>query len=150
MVSEGPSDEVHDESKPSEPEPLSYEAQIDQQFAELGNRFDQTQDSFGNVSSEHVYENPDEQYSGTNYTYGSSKPNYYDDYNSTYDSLPRQSMQAGRSGRGPGVLQKNNRKFADAYEYERDLSHHSGSSGAARKVMDFFRRRAKSRAGEGQ
>ncbi|KAJ5553737.1 hypothetical protein N7494_003115 [Penicillium frequentans] len=150
MVSEGPSDEVHDESKSSEPEPLSYEAQIDQQFAELGNRFDQTQDSFGNVSSEHVYENPDEQYSGTNYTYGSSKPNYYDDYNSTYDSLPRQSMQAGRSGRGPGVLQKNNRKFADAYEYERDLSHHSGSSGAARKVMDFFRRRAKSRAGEGQ
>ncbi|KAJ5664566.1 hypothetical protein N7507_005297, partial [Penicillium longicatenatum] len=150
MVSEGPSDEVHDESKPSESEPLSYEAQIDQQFAELGNRFDQTQDSFGNVSSEHVYENPDDQYSGTNYTYGSSKPNYYDDYNSTYDSLPRQSMQAGRSGRGPGVLQKNNRKFADAYEYERDLSHHSGSSGAARKVMDFFRRRAKSRAGEGQ
>ncbi|KAJ5627630.1 hypothetical protein N7490_009858 [Penicillium lividum] len=150
MVSEGPSDEIHDDSKLGEPEPLSYEAQIDQQFAELGNRFDQTQDSFGNVSSEHVYENPDDQHSGTNYTYGSSKPNYYDDYNSTgtYDSLPRQSMQAGRSGRGPGVLQKNNRKFADAYEYERDLSHHSGSSGAARKVMDFFRRRAKSRAGE--
>jgi protein-serine/threonine kinase len=56
-------------------------------------------------------------------------------------------MQAGRLGRGPNVLQKNNRKFADAYEYERDSSHHSGSSGAARKVMDFFRRRAKSRAG---
>ncbi|KAJ5936320.1 hypothetical protein N7454_005618 [Penicillium verhagenii] len=154
MVSEGPSDEVHNESKPNESDPLSYEAQIDQQFAELGNRFDQTQDSFGNVSSEHVYENSDEHYSGNNYTYGSSKPNYYDEYNNntnnTYDSLPRQSMQVGRSARGPGVLQKNNRKFADAYEYERDLSHHSGSSGAARKVMDFFRRRAKSRAGEGQ
>ncbi|KAJ5096665.1 hypothetical protein N7456_007386 [Penicillium angulare] len=150
MVNEGPSDEVHESSKPTDPEQLSYEAQIDQQFAELGSRFDQTQDSFANFSSEHVYQQqPDDQYSGNNYTYG-SKPNYYDDYNSTYDSLPRQSMQAGRPGRGPSVLQKNNRKFADAYEYERDLSHHSGSSGAARKVMDFFRRRAKSRAGDGQ
>ncbi|KAJ5089325.1 hypothetical protein N7532_008009 [Penicillium argentinense] len=146
MVSEGPSDEVHEEQKDSE-QPLSYEAQIDQQFAELGSRFDQTQDSFGAISSEQVYQNDDPHYDGRHYTY-SSKPNYYDDYNGNYDSLPRQSMQAGRSGRGPNVLQKNNRKFADAYEYERDLSHHSGSSGAARKVMDFFRRRAKSRAGD--
>lgn len=143
MVSEGPSDEVHETHQ--ENDHLNYEAQIDQQFAELGSRFDQTQDSFGAISSEQVYQN-DDQYAGNNYTY-SSKPNYYDDYNGTYDSFPRSSMQAGRSGRGPNVLQKNNRKFADAYEYERDLSHHSGSSGAARKVMDFFRRRAKSRAG---
>ncbi|KAJ5738644.1 hypothetical protein N7493_001799 [Penicillium malachiteum] len=155
MVNEGPSDEVHDDSKLSiEPEPLaeplSYEAQIDQQFAELGSRFDQTHDSFANFSSEHVYQNTDDQYSGGNYTYG-SKPNYYDDYNSSaYDSLPRESMQVSRPARGANVLQKNNRKFADAYEYERDSSHHSGSSGAARKVMDFFRRRAKSRAGDGQ
>lgn len=143
MVTEGPSDEVHED--PKEDERLSYEAQIDQQFAELGSRFDQTQDSFGAISSEQVHQN-DDHYSGNHYTY-SSKPNYYDDYNGNYDSLPRSSMQVGRSGRGPNVLQKNNRKFADAYEYERDLSHHSGSSGAARKVMDFFRRRAKSRAG---
>lgn len=146
VVNEGPSDEVHEQpQQPQENEHLSYEAQIDQQFAELGSRFDQTQDSFGAISSEQVYQN-DDQYAGNHYTY-SSKPNYYDDYNGTYDSFPRASMQAGRSGRGPNVLQKNNRKFADAYEYERDLSHHSGSSGAARKVMDFFRRRAKSRAG---
>lgn len=139
MVSEGPADEVHHDQKESEP--FSYEAQIDQQFAELGSRFDQTQDSFGVISPEQVY-HPDDQYSGPHYTY-SSKPNYYDDYNGTYHSGPRQSMQAGR--RGPNILQKNNRKFADAYENE---SHHSGSSGAARKVMDFFRRRAKSRAGD--
>ncbi|KAJ5682722.1 hypothetical protein N7462_005887 [Penicillium macrosclerotiorum] len=145
MVNEGPADEVHAEQKDSEP--LSYEAQIDQQFAELGSRFGQTQDTFGTISSEQVYHNPEDHYSGHNYTY-SSKPNYYDEYNGTYESLPRQSMQTGR--RGPNVLQKNHRKFADAYEYERDGSHHSGSSGAARKVMDFFRRRAKSRAGDGQ
>lgn len=140
MVSEGPAEEVHDDQKGSEP--LNYEAQIDQQFAELGSRFDQTHDSFGVISSEQTHPHTDDQYSGPHYTY-SSKPNYYDDYNGTYENLPRQSMQTGR--RGPNVLQKNNRKFADAYEYE---SHHSGSSGAARKVMDFFRRRAKSRAGD--
>lgn len=139
-VSEGQTVEGHYDHKESEP--LSYEAQIDQQFAELGSRFDETQDSFGAISSEQVYPHADDQHSGPHYTY-SSKPNYYDDYNGAYDSLPRQSMQPGR--RGPNVLQKNNRKFADAYEYE---SHHSGSSGAARKVMDFFRRRAKSRAGD--
>lgn len=58
--------------------------------------------------------------------------------------------QAGR-GNGRGVLQKNNRKFADAYEQDPNSSYgvsHSdsaGSSGAARKVMDFFRRRGKAR-----
>lgn len=146
MVSEGPSDEVHHDAQPANPdEPLSYEAQIDQQFAELGSRFDQGQDNFGILSSEPNYRNHNDQYSGSHYNY-QSKPNYYDeDYSGAYDSFPRQSMQAGRPVRGPNVLQKNNRKFADAYEYE---SHHSGSSGAARKVMDFFRRRAKSRAGD--
>jgi protein-serine/threonine kinase len=133
MVSEGPGEDI------STNEPVSYEAQIEQQFAVLGSQFNDQ-----GVSSENVHR---DQYSGNHYTYQST-PTYYDDYNSGYDSLPRQSMQAGRSGRGPGVLQKNNRKFADAYEYERDPSHHSGSSGAARKVMDFFRRRAKSRAGD--
>ncbi|KAJ5161835.1 hypothetical protein N7492_007227, partial [Penicillium capsulatum] len=146
IVNEGPSDEVHGDVKPNEPEEsLSYEAQIDQQFAELGSRFEQGQDSFGMISSGHAYHDPDDQYSGSHRAY-QSKPNYYDDdYHGTYDSFPRQSMQAGRPGRGPNVLQKNHRKFADAYEHE---SHHSGSSGAARKVMDFFRRRAKSRAGD--
>jgi protein-serine/threonine kinase len=131
MVSEGPGEDVVTN------EPVSYEAQIDQQFAALGSQFNNE-----GVSSENVHT---DQYSGNHYTYQST-PNYYDNYNSTYDSLPRQSMQTGRSGRG--VLQKNHRKFADAYEYERDFSNHSGSSGAARKVMDFFRRRAKSRAGD--
>lgn len=142
IVSERPGEDMQHESAP-----LSYEAQIDQQFADLGSQFDQQNDSFGIPSAEQVYQNSADQYSNHNHSYG-SKPNFYDDYNTTYDGLPRQSMQGGRSGRGPGVLQKNNRKFADAYEYERDGSHHSGSSGAARKVMDFFRRRAKSRAGD--
>lgn len=144
MVSEGPSDEVHHDGKPTQPEePLSYEAQIDQQFAELGSRFDQGQDNFGMIHSE-SQRNPDDQYSESHHAY-QSKPNYYDDFDANYDNFPRQSMQAGRTGRGANVLQKNHRKFADAYEHE---SHHSGSSGAARKVMDFFRRRAKSRAGD--
>lgn len=141
MVSERPGEDGHHER-----EPLSYEAQIDQQFADLGTQFDHPNDSsYGLPSADQVYQNSADQYSNHNQSQG-SKPSYYDDYN--YDSVPRQSMQVGRSTRGPGVLQKNHRKFADAYEYERDGSHHSGSSGAARKVMDFFRRRAKSRAGD--
>lgn len=54
---------------------------------------------------------------------------------------------------GRGVLQKNNRRFADAYEEEghyggQQASQTSGSSGAARKVMDFFRRRGRDRQNE--
>ncbi|KAG9245492.1 hypothetical protein BJ878DRAFT_541219 [Calycina marina] len=50
---------------------------------------------------------------------------------------------------GRGVLTKNNRKFGDDYEpgsgYGATHNDHAGSSGAARKVMDFFRRRGKDR-----
>ena len=62
---------------------------------------------------------------------------------------------AGRANSsGRGVLQKNNRKFADAYEQDQNNgwgqphNDHAGSSGAARKVMDFFRRRGKDRGGD--
>ncbi|KAL2757081.1 hypothetical protein ACRALDRAFT_2041593 [Sodiomyces alcalophilus JCM 7366] len=46
-----------------------------------------------------------------------------------------------------GTLQKNKR-FTDAYEQD-DYHHgHEGSSGAAKRVMDFFRRRGRARGGE--
>ncbi len=65
------------------------------------------------------------------------------------DNMPGQDGRraAGRGTRG--VLQKNKR-LVDAYDTD-DYSRphdHSGSSGAARRVMDFFRRRAKARGGE--
>ena len=41
-----------------------------------------------------------------------------------------------------------NRKFTDAYEAETGHGHHGGSSGASRRVMDFFRKIAKVRGGE--
>lgn len=75
-------------------------------------------------------------------------PSYPEGFNPIYENGSRHSIQTGRSARGSNVLQKNNRRFADAYEYEKDGSHHSGSSGAARKVMDFFRRRGKARTGD--
>ncbi|KFY33692.1 hypothetical protein V494_07405 [Pseudogymnoascus sp. VKM F-4513 (FW-928)] len=69
----------------------------------------------------------------------------YNDYES--------DRHAGKGGRG--VLQKNNRKFTEAYEADGGQdqggyggNHTSGSSGAARKVMDFFRRRGRAREGE--
>lgn len=53
------------------------------------------------------------------------------------------------ASRNRGVLQKNKR-FVDAYDGEDyGRSHdHAGSSGAAKRVMDFFRRRGKARGGE--
>lgn len=72
-------------------------------------------------------------------------------FNSYEDEPALRSPPAGRTARGAGVLQKNNRKFADAYEQEQEPGYgvggqHAGSSGAARRVMDFFRRRGKARA----
>ncbi|KAI1077332.1 hypothetical protein F5B20DRAFT_583327 [Whalleya microplaca] len=68
-------------------------------------------------------------------------------YQSGYDSDHYDNRQStGRSGR---VLQKNKR-FVDAYdgeEYGRPHDH-AGSSGAAKRVMDFFRRRGRARGGE--
>ena len=70
------------------------------------------------------------------------RPLYPVGFNSADDDHPPTSYPS-RGGRG--VLQKNNRKFADAYDKEQQ-GHHGGSSGAARRVMDFFRRRGKARA----
>ncbi|ESZ96999.1 hypothetical protein SBOR_2615 [Sclerotinia borealis F-4128] len=66
---------------------------------------------------------------------------YQNENNNSYEDSRR---PVGRNN-GRGVLQKNNRKFADAYEQEHAHNDHGGSSGAARKVMDFFRRRGKAR-----
>ena len=73
---------------------------------------------------------------------------YPQGFSSHEDEAPRALAQQSRNGRGPGVLQKNNRKFADAYDQDHDPGHHAGSSGAAKRVMDFFRRRGKARAGD--
>lgn len=67
-------------------------------------------------------------------------------YQSGYDSDQYDGRQSGRGNR---VLQKN-RRFVDAYdgeEYGRPHDH-AGSSGAAKRVMDFFRRRGRARGGE--
>lgn len=67
---------------------------------------------------------------------------------------PAQQQQSGGVGgrsNSKGVLQKPQRKFEDKYEneqgngYKPTHSDHAGSSGAARKVMDFFRRRGRDR-----
>lgn len=54
-------------------------------------------------------------------------------------------MGVGRDDRG--LLQKNHKRFTDAYE-RGSYRGHEGSSGAAKRVMDFFRRRGKARGGD--
>ncbi|KAE8162687.1 hypothetical protein BDV40DRAFT_288270 [Aspergillus tamarii] len=141
MPDGAPADEVFVQD-----EPINYQARIDEQFAVLHGTQSATYQPTS-YSAEQVYQNDNDHYYRNQYA-NHSTPNYYEEYNGPYDSAPRQSTSVARPTRGASVLQKNHRKFADAYEYERDSSHHSGSSGAARKVMDFFRRRAKSRAGD--
>lgn len=68
----------------------------------------------------------------------------------SYEEEPSVPSQPNRSAR---VLQKNNRRFADSYEQDQEPGygaggHHAGSSGAAKRVMDFFRRRSKARSGD--
>ncbi|KFX88773.1 hypothetical protein V490_07416 [Pseudogymnoascus sp. VKM F-3557] len=74
-------------------------------------------------------------------------------YNQNQGYNDYDDRQPNKGGRG--VLQKNNRKFTEAYEADGQdqggyggNNHTSGSSGAARKVMDFFRRRGRAREGE--
>ncbi|PLB39936.1 putative serine/threonine protein kinase (Kin4) [Aspergillus candidus] len=141
-----PADEVVDQD-----EPLNDPSRIEQHISELHGMPSSTyQPTYNSASAEQVYPNHEHDHYYRHRYANHSTPSYYDDYNGPgpYSATPRQSTQTGRSGRGSGVLHKNHRKFADAYEYERDLSHQPGSSGAARKVMDFFRRRAKSRVGD--
>lgn len=81
------------------------------------------------------------------------RPVYPQGFNEYEEDAAGTSMPQSGSGRGANVLQKNNRKFADAYEQDADPSYgvggqHAGTSGAARRVMDFFRRRGKARGGE--
>ena len=76
------------------------------------------------------------------------RPQYPTGFNSYEEEAPRPPMQQGRAGRGPSVLQKNHRNFTDAYDQDHDPGHHAGSSGAAKRVMDFFRRRGKARSGD--
>jgi protein-serine/threonine kinase len=65
---------------------------------------------------------------------------------------PQFSESEGYDGRRVGdrpnrvVLQKNKKNFSDAYGH--DPHDHTGSSGAAKRVMDFFRRRGRARGGE--
>lgn len=69
-----------------------------------------------------------------------------------FDSYEDETQAPAQHIRSARVLQKNNRRFADAYEEQEPGygtgGHHAGSSGAAKRVMDFFRRRGKARAGD--
>ena len=72
----------------------------------------------------------------------SQRPVYPEGFNSTDGAPSGQSLQQGRPAHSK--LTKNNRKFNDGYG---DQGSHGSSSGAVKKVQDFFRRRGRARAG---
>ncbi|KAG8415639.1 hypothetical protein J3458_009468 [Metarhizium acridum] len=59
-----------------------------------------------------------------------------------YDNKRASSSRGQR-----GALQKNHKRFTDVYDQD-EYRGHEGSSGAAKRVMDFFRRRGKARGGD--
>lgn len=62
-----------------------------------------------------------------------------------FSDVDSQENRRATSSRGPrGMLQKNHKRFTDAYEQDAYRGH-EGSSGAAKRVMDFFRRRGRAR-----
>lgn len=64
-----------------------------------------------------------------------------------FSDAESQDDRPATSSRGTrGVLQKNHKRFTDAYDQD-EYRGHEGSSGAAKRVMDFFRRRGKARGG---
>jgi protein-serine/threonine kinase len=69
---------------------------------------------------------------------------YFSDSQS-YDNRRVATSGAGKPNRV--VLQKNHKRFTDAYDQD-EMRGHEGSSGAAKRVMDFFRRRGKARGDE--
>ncbi|KLU81363.1 CAMK/CAMKL/KIN4 protein kinase [Magnaporthiopsis poae ATCC 64411] len=75
----------------------------------------------------------------------------HDQYNLNSPHLNQGFSQSASNVRGSrGMLQKPKR-FVDAYDTDENsnrMHDHGGSSGAARRVMDFFRRRGKARGGD--
>jgi protein-serine/threonine kinase len=80
----------------------------------------------------------------TQHTRGASQPLAQQGQYQEQANNSRTSMQQPRQQRG--VLVKPNRKFTDAYDNDSGNQSHGGSSGAVRKVQDFFRRRGRARA----
>jgi protein-serine/threonine kinase len=69
---------------------------------------------------------------------------YPESYNSEIPHATSEPMMAPPRTR---VLQKTQRNFSEAYAQD-EGTRHAGTSGPARRVMDFFRRRGKARSGE--
>jgi protein-serine/threonine kinase len=87
-----------------------------------------------------------QQYASPPTSTNQTRPLYPEGFNSSPDGGPRppisqQNNNNNNNRQGRGVLQKNNRNFNNSYDFDQGPSRHEGSSGPARKVMDYFRRR---------
>ncbi|GKT43080.1 serine/threonine-protein kinase ksp1 [Colletotrichum spaethianum] len=90
-----------------------------------------------NTGSESSFENVQQQ------RRQSSAPYQGGGFSESQDYDRQQQFNSSRGNGRSGVLQKNTKRFTDA-----DYAGHQGSSGAAKRVMDFFRRRGKARGGD--
>ncbi|KAJ0161386.1 Fatty acyl-CoA synthetase and RNA processing-associated kinase 1 [Colletotrichum tanaceti] len=94
-----------------------------------------SEESFENAQPQQHHHKQQRRQSSAPYQGGGfSEPGGYDG---------QQQFNSPRANGRSGLLQKNTKKFTDA-----EYTGHQGSSGAAKRVMDFFRRRGKARGGD--
>ncbi|KAF3764567.1 kinase-like protein [Cryphonectria parasitica EP155] len=140
---------------PQGPAPTSAPGQAQQyqqhQYGPANTHLDQRQQDARQNQAQARMMHQQQQGAAPNSASGSSAEHIQRPTNQSAYSLDQSDSRRTPSRGGRGVLSKNKR-FVDAYdtdEYSQTQRHGpAGSSGAARRVMDFFRRRGKARGGE--
>ncbi|KAI9694931.1 MAG: hypothetical protein M1822_000548 [Bathelium mastoideum] len=132
---------------------LAHPSQMQQQYASAYNNNNNNNRNNGQHYSDNRHSSntyASSPYASNNPPPPASAPSFHTNAAGPADyDLPVAAGNTGPTGRQGGPMGRN-RRFADAYEPSGPAAAaapHAGSSGAARKVMDFFRRTGKGREG---
>lgn len=128
--------------------PVLYDSQLDAR----GSQQNRAAPPTSAPSKQNYYTPPPTSQSAGNLQYAShpeQQGQYYGNTEPTNTHRPQypQGFNSQEPQQQGNEAFKKNRRFADAYETDQ-RQQHAGSSGAARRVMDMFRRRGKARGGE--
>lgn len=143
MPNRGPTSQGNDKPLPAQPQQqLSNQPQIQRkQFRDDGYGFNSVQPTQTNDSEQFYTPTQSQESQATEPAaqqnrYRQQQPQYPQGFNEdSYDNGQNQNP-----ARGPQGLRQQTRKFGDAYE-QQGAGGHGGSSGGARRVMDWFRNR---------
>ena len=147
-----PQQQDYDQQQPQHPQPKRPQQQHSRNSQVLGNNyagysgggigeyFDPTSASSPGQQPQHSSQRQSPPLPSSA-QYGSSINQTQPLYPEGFNSRDGSGMQPNYPGRGGLFHKHNQRNFQHAYDYEQGPGRHEGSSGPARKVMDYFRRR---------